>query len=179
MYELKRIPVRKHADQRGFVPLQLLSQRQHTGAAGPASAPWPSTVRLWETGSAWAGGLDSQRGRRPRSRTAWCSAAARWGSGRGFVWGLRGIHLTGTELCVWASPTWILSVLCLCPPWPSPTSLTDLGTGPLPCISPTAMQVQSWSSGWLRKAPYTSHVTIAGSKSCSQEWTSASRCGPW
>lgn len=122
-----------------FFPLQLLSQSRHTGAACPASDPWPSTVRLWETMSAWVRAVDEQRDWGARSRTAWCSAAARWGSRRGCVWGWRRICVTGTELCVWASPTCILQPdLCLCPQWPSPTSLTNLGTGPLPCMNPTA-----------------------------------------
>lgn len=160
-----------------FVPLQLLS---HTSAALPASVLWPSTARLWETRSTWARGVDWQRGWGTRSGTAWCSAAAKWRSRRGFVWGWRMIHLTGTELCAWASPTCRPRPdLCLCPTWPSPTSLRSPGTGLPLCMNPTAKQVQSWSSGFLMEATYTLQATTTGSTSYWQEWISASHCGSW
>lgn len=122
-----------------FVPLQLLRPRSHTSAACSASALWPSTLRLWEKRSAWAAGVDWQRGWTARSRTAWCSAVARWSSRRRFVWGWRKIRSTGTELCALASPTCRLRPdLCPCPSWPSQTSLTPKGTGPFLCLIPIA-----------------------------------------
>ena len=163
-----------------FVLLQLSSQRRHTGAACPASALSYSTVRLWETKSGWARGVDWQRGWAEHSRTAWCSAAARWRSRRGSIWGWRKICLTGMELCVWASPTCRPQTdLGLCPPWPSQTSLTRLDTGLFLCSKPAAKPAQSWSSGCLMEAAYMSKVAALANSSWWQEWIWASHCGPW
>lgn len=165
---------------RVFALLQLLGQRGHTDVAGPASALWPSTLWLSGTRSGWVMKVGSHRGRRTRSGTAWCSAAARWRPRRGFAWGLKEICPTGKEPCAWALPTCRPRTgLCLCPLWPFPTSPMSKATGPPHCINPTAKKVQSWSSGSLMEAACTWEASTSSSISYWQEWISAVRFGPW
>lgn len=160
--------------------LQLLRRSCPTGAATPALAHWPFTVRLWVKRSPWATALDLPRGALPRSRMACYSAAVHWRSRRGSVWSWAGEQPNGMELCVWASPMCTLQPDCfLCPQWPSPTSLKNLGTGLHLCPNTSRKQAWGWSSGCLKEAPCTSKATTASRTSCSQEWISASHCGSW
>lgn len=160
--------------------LQLLRRSCHTGAATRALAPWPSTVRLWVKRSPWATALDLPRGELLRSRTAWYSAAVHWRSRRGSVWSWAVKQPNGMELCAWASPMCTLQPdRFLCPQWPSPTSLRNLGTGLHLCPNTSRKQVRGWSSGCRKEAPCTSKAATASHTSCSQEWISASHCGPW
>lgn len=87
--------------------------------------------------------------------------------------------LNGRERCAWASPTSRHGPdRCLCPAWPSPTSPTAPSTGPHPWTSPSVTQALWWSSGSPLRANCTAQPT-ASATSCCQEWTSASRFGPW
>lgn len=159
--------------------LQLMWRSCHISAAAPAWDPWPSTARLWEKRSPWAKAPDWPGGRLPRSRTAWCLAAAQCRSRRGSAWSWWVRLIAGMGLCVWASPLWIQqpeSFRCLL--WLFLTSLKAQVTGLLLCLSSSARWTHSWSSGCLMEAPCTSRTRelLFG---YALEWTSANHCGPW